>query len=132
MSIIPRRQSQDEFVILGVAVPPLSVTRDGQSRLARLIAADNCVGTGTFSHAKELHNFVILELQRIDHENDLGRIGIDEDKIRIKGIVYERRQGDGFIGAHGQAWDAVLELLAVNPVFGPDDAAEGPVLDIGG
>ena len=119
----------DQVFVLGVAVASLPVAGDGQGGLAGQVAPGDGVGAGGLPHAVELHHLVVFKLEGVDQEHHLGRIGVDQHDVGLKGFVDQGRHGHGLIFAQGNPGDGGLILFAVLLGLHPDDAAEGPVLE---
>jgi hypothetical protein len=88
-----------------MSVTALSIAGNAQSGLPLEVALGDHVGTGRLSHAGKFHDLIILELKSIYEKNHLGRIGIDQNDIGIKGIVDERSKGHGLILTGREAGD---------------------------
>jgi hypothetical protein len=108
-------------------ITALSITGNAQRRFPFEVASGDDVGTGRFAHTVEFHDLIILKLEGINEKDHLGRIGVDQNDIGIKGIVDERSQGHGLILTDREAWDRTFILPAILPRPCPHHRSEGPI-----
>ncbi len=113
------RDGHHHVFVLGVAVASLPVAGDRQRGLAGEIALCDRIRTGGFSHAGEFHHLVVFELEGVDQEHHLGRVGVDEHDVRVKGVVDQGGHGHGFVLAQGNPGNRGLEFLPVLLVSAP-------------
>jgi hypothetical protein len=78
-----------QLVVLGVAVAAFAIAGNGQGGLSGEVAAGDGVGAGALPDAVELHHLVILELEGVDQQHHLRRVGVDQDDVGVEGIVDE-------------------------------------------
>jgi hypothetical protein len=111
-----------------MSVTALSIAGNAQSGLPLEVALGDHIGTGRLSHAGKFHDLIILELKSINEKDHLGRIGIDQNNIGIKGIVDERSQCHGFILTGREAGDGAFILSAILLCLCPEYRPEGTIL----
>ncbi len=121
------RYGHDQVFILDVPVAPFPVTGYPKGRFAGVETSSNGIRTGRLPHAGKLHDLVPAELEGIDEEHHLGRIGVDQDHVGLEGVVHLWGHGHRFIFSQGEPRDGRFDLSPVLLGRHPHDASKGAV-----
>jgi hypothetical protein len=111
-----------------MAIASFPITGDGQGRFSLKVTSSDSIGAGSLANAVKLHDLIVLKLEGIDEKHHLGRIGIDQNNIWIKGIVDKRGKSDRLILTERKARDGIFIFPAILSGFCPDDGPKGSIL----